>query len=384
MKRTLWLRHETKPFEERVALSPELAGRLLAAGHDVVVEKSPSRIFSDDEYRTVGCQMEETNSWISKAPLDATIFGLKELEEKEFSFQRRHIHFAHVFKNQDGAPAFFKRMNDGAGMLYDLEYLTDSNGKRVAAFGVWAGFTGAALGLDIWLSKQLGIDYNSQAPLKSFSSSNELVNQVGTHLREYSNGQKSKIPKILIIGARGRCGQGAQDFFKRLGLETTLWGSAETKNKEYISEILDFDILINCALMTSKVGPWLTPEMLGEGITLQTISDVSCDPTGPCNPIPVYPEATTMDKPVYTPLYNKDLKITAIDHLPSLLPRESSLDFSSQLYPHLLDYMNGKIMDGPWERALTLFYKNLIRHTSEEEIQHIPKPQDFGASHIQL
>ena len=91
-----------------------------------------------------------------------------------------------------------------------------------------------------------------------------------------------------------------------------------------------------------------------------------------------------MAKPVYTPLYNKELKITAIDHLPSLLPRESSLDFSQQLFPHLLNYMNGKIMDGPWERALTIFYKNLIRHTYEEEILYTQGSQGFHASDIQL
>jgi hypothetical protein len=387
MKRTLWLRHETKLFEERVALSPALAKELVSMGHDIVVEHSPSRVFKDELYAQAGCRMVEKNSWIQQAPLDATIFGLKELEEKDFPYKRRHIHFAHVFKNQDGAPTFFQRMNEGSGMLYDLEYLTDQKGKRVAAFGVWAGFTGAALGLDIWLSKQLGIDYNSMAPLGSFASSGHLVEQVANHLREYKAGAKAFNPKILIIGASGRCGQGAKDFFERVGLATTLWGSKETLNREYISEILDFDILINCALMTKKVGPWLTPEMLREGIQLQTISDVSCDPTGPCNPIPLYPEATTMARPVYTPLYNKNLKITAIDHLPSLLPRESSLDFSRQLFPHLVNYMNGEIMDGPWERALTLFYKNLIHHTSDtfaEETQYKQDPEHWDTSDIQL
>ena len=41
---------------------------------------------------------------------------------------------------------------DGGGTLYDLEYLTDETGPpRVAAFGYWAGYAGAAsvaFGLD--------------------------------------------------------------------------------------------------------------------------------------------------------------------------------------------------------------------------------------------
>ena len=40
--------------------------------------------------------------------------------------------------------ARFKR---GGGKLYDLEFLEDANGRRVAAFGWHAGFAGAALGL---------------------------------------------------------------------------------------------------------------------------------------------------------------------------------------------------------------------------------------------
>ena len=33
----------------------------------------------------------------------------------------------------------------GGGALLDLEYLTDDHGRRLAAFGYWAGYVGAAL-----------------------------------------------------------------------------------------------------------------------------------------------------------------------------------------------------------------------------------------------
>jgi hypothetical protein len=375
MKRTLWLRSETKPFEQRVALTPTQAGDLLIKGHRVIVEESPLRVFKDHEYAEVGCEMVKEHSWITDAPLEATIFGLKELEAQNFPLPHRHIHFAHVFKDQDGSADFLGRLHFAGGKLFDLEYLTDGAGKRVAAFGVWAGFTGAALGLDLWLCQRLGMDMNTRGKLTSFDSSDHLVSEMRARLSDL----KEERPKVLIIGAKGRCGRGARDFFNRLGIEATLWGSKDTKARSHIKEILDFDLLVNCALMTTKSKPWLTLDMFDGRQRLTAISDVSCDPTGPCNPLPLYPEATTMDKPAY---YNKEknFAVTSIDHLPSLLPRESSEDFASQLYPHLLNYMEGNLVHGPWERALNRFYKAVYKYHTEPLVPEAPFPRDLDSA----
>ena len=365
MKRLLWLRHETKPFEKRVALTPDQVSVLLSLGHRVVVERSPNRVFSDEEYEKTGCEMMEPNSWIELAPQEATIFGLKELEEKDFPLIHRHIHFAHVFKNQKGSYEFFKRMKEGGGLLYDLEYLVDKDKKRIAAFGEWAGFTGAALGLDLWIANLKGQDYNELGQVRPWEDSHKLIGQMQEKYFEYED----RAPRVLIIGAFGRSGKGARKFFQRMGIKTTNWGSADTKGKTNIKEILDFDILVNCALMTKKAGPWLTREMLNEEeARLSVLSDVSCDPTGPCNPLPIYDRATTMDAPA---LYiskkgDRPLAVTAIDHLPSLLPKESSEDYAEQLFPYILKYMEGKIEDSVWDRALTNFYKNYFTHMEKE------------------
>jgi saccharopine dehydrogenase (NAD+, L-lysine forming) len=157
-----------------------------------------------------------------------------------------------------------------------------------------------------------------------------------------------------------------------MGIKATLWGSKDTKGRTHIEEILDFDILVNCALMTKKSGPWLTKEMLqSRPSQLSVLSDVSCDPTGPCNPLPIYNHATTMDQPA---IYiskgesKERLAITAIDHLPSLLPKESSEDYAEQLFPYILKYMEGKIEGTVWDRALTSFYKNFYRHLDQDSL----------------
>lgn len=364
-KSTLWLRHETKPFEERTALTPLGVKTILEAGHDVVVEESPTRVYDIDEYRTVGATIVPMNSWIKSAPEDAIIIGLKELENKSFPLRRRHIHFAHVYKGQNGSKETLTRFAKGGGLLYDLEYLVDENQRRIAAFGVWAGYTGAALGVAMWASAQTGKSLNHEAPLSPYENSTTMAEDMSRRLDKIG-----KKPEVLIIGANGRCGIGAQKLLESLEINATLWGSKDTKGRGAIREILSFDLLINTALMKNKVAPWLTEEMINGERNLTAISDVSCDPTGPCNPLPIYSKGTTMDKPVRQLREDKLLEITAIDHLPSLLPRESSDDFCKQLLPHLISFLNGEIENTPWERSLEVFYKK----TDELKLGDIKTP----------
>ncbi len=248
ISKTIWLRHETKPFEERCALTPEAAQILRSLGHEVIIERSPTRIFKDEEYECLGLKMMPSNSWINFAPTNAYILGLKELDDEDFALTHRHIHFAHVYKNQTGSKKMLDRFIQGDGKLYDLEYLTDKNGKRIAAFGKWAGFVGAAIGLKNWIAQQQGIDFNSTAPLKSYKTQFELVNEVAKELEALG-----KKPRTLVIGHRGRCGRGAKEFLTLVGVETTAWGREETSSFERpIKEILDYDILINCTQILSR------------------------------------------------------------------------------------------------------------------------------------
>lgn len=46
----------------------------------------------------------------------------------------------------------------GGGFLWDLEFLTDDRGRRVAAFGRSAGVVGMALGSDLVILKSSDIN----------------------------------------------------------------------------------------------------------------------------------------------------------------------------------------------------------------------------------
>ena len=79
------------------------------------------------------------------------------------------------------------------------------------------------------------------------------------------------------------------------------------------------------------------------------IADVACDPLSDYNPLPIYDEPTPWNAPFIEVATDK--WITAIDNLPSLLPKESSEDFAEQLLPTLLTYPDGIA----WQNAKASF-----------------------------
>jgi hypothetical protein len=341
----IWLRAETKPLEARRAMSPTNAGKLIAHGFQLTVERSTQSIFDDREYEDLGCECVAENSWQKEAPADAYILGLKELPISAAPLAHRHIYFAHAYKGQKGWEDVLSRFTSGGGSLFDLEYLTNEDGRRVAAFGFWAGFAGAAVAIQAWCAQQ---DNGTLHNLESYRNQQALIEDLLHTLGD-------RRPRVMVIGALGRCGQGARAVADKLGLEVTPWDIEETKTGGPFPEILAHEIFVNCVFLNSRIPPFLTSEILAvEQRALSVICDVSCDPTSDFNPLPLYSECTDFANPC---LRIRDgspgLDLIAIDHLPSLLPAESSDDFSSQLLPSLLDLRDDTA--GVWRRAHDLF-----------------------------
>ncbi|KLJ06725.1 saccharopine dehydrogenase (NAD+, L-lysine forming) [Blastomyces silverae] len=364
---TLHLRAEDKILEHRSALTPQTTRALVDAGYNVKVERSPTsalrkRIFPDAEFEQAGATLVPEGSWVD-APLDNIILGLKELDEtKDFPLRHAHVTFAHCYKGQGGWEKALGRWSRGNGVLYDLEFLQDDNGRRIAAFGYHAGFAGAALALKTW-AWQLqhpdtplpGVDHFTDGR-GYYLSEQEMVDQI----REDVN-QGAKIagrkPRVLVIGALGRCGRGAVDACVKSGCEDMLrWDMAETAKGGPFQEIVESDIFVNCIYLNEKIAPFVDMESLkSPNRKLSVVCDVSCDTTNPNNPIPIYNINTTFDKPtVPLPLSNPPLSVISIDHLPSLLPAESSDAFSSDLLPCMLEIKN-RDSHPVWQRAEKLF-----------------------------
>jgi saccharopine dehydrogenase (NAD+, L-lysine-forming) len=360
----LHLRAETKPLEHRSALTPTTTKQLLDAGFEVFVEKSKLRIFEDQEFADVGATLVEEGSW-PQAPKDRLIIGLKELPEETFPLVHEHIQFAHCYKDQGGWKDVLGRFPAGKGTLYDLEFLEDDNGRRVAAFGFHAGFAGAALGVQDWAFRQTHSDAEDLPAVEHYARENLLVDAVKKDLDSAVAAGKA-LPKVLVIGALGRCGSGAVDLLRKVGLpeeNIIKWDMAETAKGGPFQEIVDADIFVNCIYLSQPIPPFINFDVLNKADRkLQVIVDVSADTTNPHNPIPVYTIATTFDKPtvkVDTTIGSR-IDVISIDHLPSLLPREASEAFSSALLPSLLQ-LPERDSAPVWTKAKKLFDHHVAR-----------------------
>ncbi|MDJ0653777.1 MAG: saccharopine dehydrogenase [Xanthomonadales bacterium] len=355
----LWLRAESKPGEARRALVPADAATLVEDGFSVTVEHSPQSALADQEYQDAGCTMAAEGSW-TEAPGDAYILGLKELPDDASALVHRHIYFAHVYKEQRGWQDVLGRFRRGGGELLDLEYLVDDNGRRVAAFGFWAGFCGAALAMFTWCGQKRSQDPPIQAVVP-WRNKDAMVADLGVAMRGTGIPQ-DQWPTVMIIGSAGRVGSGARALAEIMSLSVTPWDLAETAPGGPFREILEHDVFVNCVRVNRPLPPFLTEDLVDDGgdRRLSVISDVSCDPYGDYNPVPLYNQCTTVSQPsIRIRTEPKPLDLIAIDHLPSLLPRESSEDYSAQLLPTLQRLSNPH--DPVWRRARDLFKHSCAR-----------------------
>lgn len=349
----LWVRAEQRENEDRVGLTPEGAAQLVANGIALTVEDSSTRCIPTERYAAAGATIAPENSWPT-APEDAIIFGLKELPEDGTALRHRHIMFGHAYKGQPAGQVLLHRFSAGGGVLYDLEYFVAEDGRRVAAFGYWAGYAGAAVALTCWAAQQNG---QIAGAVGTYPSSEHLRSDLRAELASAG----SQRPTALVIGALGRVGTGAADLCMAMDVPVTRWDLEETKHGGPFPEILDHNVFFNCILArpgTPVFVPADTPQCPRK---LTVIGDIACDPDSDFSPIKVYDRTTTWAEPALRVHDAPPLDVTAIDNLPSMLPVESSEDYAGQLLPSLLalDTLDA----GVWGRAKATFDTHLEQLT---------------------
>lgn len=331
----LWIRAESRATERRAPIIPDDAATLVQAGVQISVEESPTRVFATDAYAAAGCHIVAQGSW-PDAPADAYIVGIKELPDQPYPLRHTHIYFAHAFKGQSDAATTLARFAAGGGELLDVEYLTIDR-RRVVAFGYWAGYVGAGLGV-------LAATGSLPVPLVPWSRSDfddALIAAEANHL------------SAVVMGAMGRSGSGAQAALAVAGVrDVAALDRNETANLDR-ADLLGYDLLVNCVASSAPMDPFVTTgELAAPDRRLATIADVTCDVTSEHNLLPINTAITTWDQPVRSVGAESPIKVIAIDNLPSLLPREASVDFSAQLTPLIADLPS---RSGAWRAAEDAF-----------------------------
>jgi alpha-aminoadipic semialdehyde synthase len=105
-------------------------------GLSVVVQPSPSRIFSDEEYRLVGAKVDEDLFGCS------AVFGVKEMPVDQFREDGTYAFFSHTIKGQPYNMEMLKVLMAKRCHLIDYETVTDEVGRRLIFFGRFAGLAG--------------------------------------------------------------------------------------------------------------------------------------------------------------------------------------------------------------------------------------------------
>jgi saccharopine dehydrogenase (NAD+, L-lysine-forming) len=222
----------------------------------------------------------------------------------------------------------------------------DDAGQRVAAFGYWAGYAGAALALKCWIAQQQDAIC---APVCTYRNAAALLAELKADLATAAH----TIPSALIIGAMGRVGTGAADLCTHMDMPVTRWDKEETAHGGPFPEILQHDIFLNCILAHPGCPVFVPQSALEAQRCLSVIGDIACDPDSAFSPIKVYDQVTDWTAPALRVQSTPVLDVMAIDNLPSLLPAESSEDYARQLLPSLLTLSD--LNAGVWGRAKQSF-----------------------------
>ncbi len=86
------LREQKNKWERRVSITPKEAEQLVKEGLKVVVQTSPNRCFTDEEYEEVGAVIQEDMSDCD------VLFGVKEVPIENLIPNKTYFFFSHTIK----------------------------------------------------------------------------------------------------------------------------------------------------------------------------------------------------------------------------------------------------------------------------------------------
>lgn len=390
MSNYIGIRHEDKyKMERRAPLTPSHVARLIKEKKlDFVVQSSPKRIFSEQEYIDAGARMADSLSECS------VIFGVKEIPLTFFEPGKTYVFFAHVIKGQPYNMPMLKRMMELKCNLIEYERIVDEQGKRLIFFGKYAGLSGMINSL--WsLGQRLKFQGIETPFLKigqahtyhSLAEAKKVVSEVGEEIAERGL-RKEILPLTIGFTGYGNVSIGAQEIagllpikeispeqllllchkpnlpnniiykviFKEEDLSEPIektrqfalhdyYSYPEKYQSQFNKYIPHLSVLMNCMYWDNRYPRIVTKDYLEQLYSsgepkLKVIGDITCDADGS---IECTHKGTEIEDPVFvynpftrTPVFGFEgagILVMAVDILPSELPRDSSYGFADALMP---------------------------------------------------
>jgi len=214
MNNILGIRREDKhQWERRVPITPEHV-KELKEKHKIqtIVQPSPIRVFSNEEYQNSGAIVKENLIDCS------VIFAVKEIPIDFFEPWKTYIFFSHTIKGQKYNMPMLKKMIELGCNLIDYEKIADEKNRRLVFFGRYAGLAGMIdtlwtygqrlkwMGINNPLSKiKRTIDYKDLDETKEhFKNIGRKIEQDGFH--------ESITPMVVGFAGYGNVSKGAQEI----------------------------------------------------------------------------------------------------------------------------------------------------------------------------
>lgn len=378
------IRERKNPPDRRVVFSPEQLSRLnnAFAKAEFIVESSPIRIFSDEQYVAHGITVTEDVN-------DADVMiGVKEVPKDALIPHKKYFFFSHTIKKQPYNRDLLREILNKKIELYDHETIIKKNGARLIGFGRYAGIVGAyngfrALGLRDGLFTLPKVedlpDYRAlKAELKRIKCDLPPINIAITGIGKVTGGILEILQELHIHALKPKeylqLGQfdNVQTVYTQLDVvdyytrkdgykptKTECYNNPELLKSDFMKYAKVTDMLITGHFYGNGAPYFFTrDDMKSPDFNIKLVADVSCDIDGPiactirpstiADPIYGYDAQGEKEVPFKTP---GSITVMAVDNLPCELPKDASEGFGEMFEKHVIPaFFNGD-KNGILERA---------------------------------
>jgi len=368
------------PIDRRVPITPSQVKEILNHHPEVQIQcqRSEVRCFEDSEYEKAGAEL------VDELKDSEIVLGVKEVPLDMLMEGKTHFFFSHTIKKQDYNRGLLQTIMKKKIRLIDWECLTDAAGRRLIAFGRYAGIVGAYNGI---------LTYGHRYNLFNLRPAHQCFDLEDMR----SEFEKVQLPPIKIaITGGGRVAKGAMEVLFGMGIrkvnpadfihelyQEPVFTQLNTRDynrrvngggfdrdefyndpENYESAFHPYsqkaDILIAGAFWDPKAPVLFTKEQAAHSdFNIRVVADITCDIEGS---IPSTKQPSTIEDPIYD--YNPsndrveppfvdegNLTVMAVDNLPCELPRNASEDFGKEFLKSILPNLVGADKDAILERA---------------------------------